>query len=82
MQRKAQQEALRLITAKKPTDRIDYALFYLQASVGRFLIGNNTRNDLAWHHEVAQELANLTDDEIATGRDEGRPPTGHEPDQH
>lgn len=73
MQREAQREALALIEAKQPTDRIDYALFYLQASVGRFLIGRDRRDDLAWHHEVAQELANLTDHEIATWRDQKRP---------
>lgn len=73
MQRKAQREALRLIEAKKPTDRINYALFYLQASVGRFLVGRDSRDDLAWRHEVAQELANLTGDEITTWRDESRP---------
>lgn len=74
MQRKAQREALRVIEAKKPTDRINYALFYLQASVGRFLIGRDGRDDLAWRHEVAQELANLTDHEITTLSDQQRRP--------
>lgn len=68
VQRKAQREALALIEAKRPTDRIDYALFYLQASVGYFLVGRDTKNELAWHHEVAQELANLTDEEIAESK--------------